>query len=75
MLYTYLFVQLCIIFVEILFLNKYLLDIDNCNQKDCLWRPYLLLLAYNVVPVLIGSTLVTYVEVYLNLYVFIIDKV
>ncbi|XP_060838780.1 LOW QUALITY PROTEIN: H(+)/Cl(-) exchange transporter 7-like [Rhopalosiphum padi] len=36
--------------------------IDKCNESDCLWRPYLLLLAYNIVPVLIGSTLVAYVE-------------
>ncbi|VVC43666.1 Hypothetical protein CINCED_3A022182 [Cinara cedri] len=36
--------------------------IEECNQKNCLWRPYILLLVYNVVPVLIGSTLVAYVE-------------
>jgi len=44
-------------------LIRYLLDIDKCIQPDCLWRPYLLLLSYNIVPVLIGSTLVAYVEV------------
>lgn len=32
-----------------------------------MWRPYLLLLVYNIVPVVIGSTLVTYVEVRLIL--------
>lgn len=43
-----------------------LLDIDECNDQDCLWRPYLLLLVYNILPILIGSTLVTYVEVCFN---------
>jgi len=53
----------------------HLLDIDKCNESDCLWRPYLLLLAYNIVPVLIGSTLVAYVEVSMfkiNISIFII---
>lgn len=45
------------------FLTKYLLGIDKCNERNCLWNPYLLLLAFNIVPVLIGSMLVTYVEV------------
>lgn len=44
-------------------LMTYILAIDKCNQSDCLWRPYLLLLVYNTVPVLIGSTLVAYIEV------------
>jgi len=52
-----------------------LLDIDKCNESDCLWKPYLLLLAYNIVPVLIGSTLVAYIEVgifKINTFTFII---
>ncbi|XP_025423930.1 H(+)/Cl(-) exchange transporter 7-like isoform X2 [Sipha flava] len=36
--------------------------IDTCNKKNCLWQPYILLLVYNIVPVLIGSILVTYIE-------------
>lgn len=52
-----------IIIIKISLIIYPLLDIDRCNQSDCLWKPYLLLLAYNIVPVLIGSTLVAYVEV------------
>ncbi|XP_050432472.1 H(+)/Cl(-) exchange transporter 7-like [Adelges cooleyi] len=37
-------------------------SIDNCSQNNCLWRPYLMLLAFNIVPVFIGSILVAYVE-------------
>lgn len=54
---------LCVIYFKYYSLINYLLDIDKCNQKDCLWRPYLLILAFNIVPVFIGSILVAYVEV------------
>ncbi|XP_050541716.1 H(+)/Cl(-) exchange transporter 7 [Daktulosphaira vitifoliae] len=37
-------------------------SIDNCGQYNCLWKPYLLLLVFNIVPVFIGSMLVSYVE-------------
>lgn len=48
---------------KLFFIFNYQLDIDQCNQKDCLWRPYLLLLGYNIVPVFFGSILIAYVEV------------
>lgn len=56
-------------------LTNYLLDIDKCNENNSLWRPYILLLIYNIIPVIIGSTLVTYVEVKtnkINLSIFVI---
>lgn len=36
--------------------------VDRCIQENCLWLPYLLWLAMNLLPVLIGSILVAYVE-------------
>ncbi|XP_046616599.1 H(+)/Cl(-) exchange transporter 7 isoform X1 [Neodiprion virginianus] len=36
--------------------------IDQCISQNCLWLPYLLWLVMNLVPVLIGSILVAYVE-------------
>ncbi|KAK1129883.1 hypothetical protein K0M31_019586 [Melipona bicolor] len=36
--------------------------VDQCVTKHCLWLPYLLWLALNFAPVLVGAILVTYVE-------------
>ncbi|XP_076240097.1 chloride channel protein 7 [Calliopsis andreniformis] len=36
--------------------------VDQCVNDNCLWLPYLLWLALNLVPVLIGAVLVSYVE-------------
>ncbi|KOX81276.1 H(+)/Cl(-) exchange transporter 7 [Melipona quadrifasciata] len=37
-------------------------NVDQCVTKHCLWLPYLLWLALNFAPVLVGAILVTYVE-------------
>ncbi|CAD1478227.1 unnamed protein product, partial [Heterotrigona itama] len=43
-------------------LTKLKYNVDQCVTKHCLWLPYLLWLALNFAPVLIGAILVTYVE-------------
>lgn len=43
----------------------FIIVIDDCivnNKGDCLWIPYLLWAILNIIPVLIGSVLVTYIE-------------
>lgn len=39
-----------------------MIDMDQCVARNCLWLPYLLWLALNFAPVLIGAILVSYVE-------------
>jgi len=39
------------------------LDFDECTQKDCMVKPYLVALVLNLIPSLIGSCLIVYVEV------------
>ncbi|XP_066597551.1 H(+)/Cl(-) exchange transporter 7 [Prorops nasuta] len=41
------------------FLKKY---VDHCINENCLWLPFLLWMCLNAVPVVIGATLVAYVE-------------
>jgi hypothetical protein len=38
-------------------------DVDQCISENCLYIPYLIWVISNMVPVLIGSLLVAYVEV------------
>jgi len=38
-------------------------DVDQCISENCLYIPYLIWVVSNMVPVVIGSLLVTYVEV------------
>ncbi|XP_033178530.1 H(+)/Cl(-) exchange transporter 7 [Bombus impatiens] len=38
------------------------LYVDQCVTTNCLWLPYLLWLAFNFAPVLIGAILVSYIE-------------
>jgi hypothetical protein len=38
-------------------------DVDQCITDNCLYIPYLIWVISNMVPVLIGSLLVAYVEV------------
>lgn len=40
-------------------LKKY---VDQCVVKGCLWLPYIMWLVLNIVPVLIGAILVSYIE-------------
>jgi len=39
-----------------------LIDVDQCVTKGCLWLPYMMWLVLNIVPVLIGAILVSYIE-------------
>jgi hypothetical protein len=38
-------------------------DVDQCISENCLYIPYLIWVISNMVPVVIGSLLVAYVEV------------
>jgi hypothetical protein len=38
-------------------------DVDKCISENCLFIPYLIWVVSNMVPVVIGSLLVAYVEV------------
>jgi hypothetical protein len=38
-------------------------DVDKCISDNCLYIPYLIWVVSNMVPVVIGSLLVAYVEV------------
>lgn len=51
----------------LIFFNIFLLVIYNCINKDkdddeCLWIPYITWALLNMIPVLIGAVLVTFVE-------------
>lgn len=39
-----------------------MIDMDQCVVENCLWLPYILWLILNLVPILIGTLLVSYVE-------------
>lgn len=39
-----------------------IIDVDHCVVNNCLWLPYLLWLTSNLIPVLIGAILVSYIE-------------
>ncbi|KAL7297589.1 hypothetical protein TKK_0009265 [Trichogramma kaykai] len=61
----------CLIDISIELISKWkygsLRDfVDNCIARDdnstCLWIPYLMWMFYNIVPVFIGSMLVTFIE-------------
>lgn len=45
------------------FLTINTVDFDDCTQTDCIIKPYLVALVMNLVPSLIGSCLIVYVEV------------
>lgn len=38
------------------------IDVDQCVMEGCLWLPYMMWLVLNMIPVLIGAILVSYVE-------------
>lgn len=39
-----------------------MIDVDECVTEGCIWLPYMLWLVLNMIPVLIGAILVSYIE-------------
>jgi len=60
--FTYRVLTFCSVESERIFLNV-VSDVDHCISENCLYIPYLIWVVSNMVPVVIGSILVTYVEV------------
>lgn len=50
--------------VTISITNFFLADVDSCVNDHCMYIPYLFWVTSNIIPVFIGTMLVTYVEVY-----------
>jgi len=66
--FTYCVLTFCLVESEGIFFNV-VSDVDQCISENCLYIPYLVWVISNMVPVVIGSFLVAYVEVSYRLQV------